>query len=204
MVNTESRVINLYIAEEVEIYREIYKSIFSLDNPVRILGDVNDNDLKSLRFGLKTHRPDVLLLGTRRLESHIITELEDIRENFPGIGIVLLLMIYDIDNIQLLKKLAARGEAGMAVFLKQSLQRVDELCGIIDSVSEGHVILDPALTSLLFSERKGHPLMNELTHRELEILSLMASGYTNSAIAEALYIDIRTVQRHINNIYGMF
>ena len=44
--------------------------------------------------------------------------------------------------------------------------------------------------------------MNELTHRELEILSLMASGYTNSAIAEALYIDIRTVQRHINNMYG--
>ena len=201
MANVDSEVINLCIVEEVEIYREIYKSVFSLDNRIRILGNFLYDDFQALRTGLKTRRPDVLLLGTRRLESSTITELEDIRENFPEIGIVLLLMIYDLNNIQLLKKLASRGGTGMAVFLKQSLQRVDELYSIIDSVNGGHVILDPALTSLLFSERKGHPLVNEFTQRELEILSLIASGYTNSAIAETLYIDIRTVQRHINNMY---
>ena len=79
MANVESEVINLCIVEEVEIYREIYKSVFSLDNRIRILGNFLYDDFQALRIGLKTRRPDVLLLGTRRLESSTITELEDIR-----------------------------------------------------------------------------------------------------------------------------
>lgn len=202
MVNTESKAIRLYVAEEVEIYREVYKSILSQESSVELLGISTNRDLPALWDAVLALDPDVLLLGTKRINGVIIAELQKIREDFPRIGIVLLLVVYDVENMHLLKGLVKRGEAGMAVFLKQSLDRIDQLCGIIASVNDGHVILDPALTSLLFGDKQGHPLLEELTPRELELLSLMAKGYTNSAIAEALCIDIRTVQRHINNMYS--
>ena len=44
--------------------------------------------------------------------------------------------------------------------------------------------------------------MKELTDRELEILNLLAQGYTNQGIAKMLYIDIKTVAHHLNNIYS--
>jgi len=51
-------------------------------------------------------------------------------------------------------------------------------------------------------EKVEYPFLNQLTTREAEILSLLAKGYTNSAIAEALYIDIKTVEHHINSMYS--
>ena len=62
--------------------------------------------------------------------------------------------------------------------------------------------MDPALTNLLLADKQGKKLLNKFTQRETELLSLIARGYTNSAIAEVLCIDMRTVQRHINNMYS--
>jgi len=90
----------------------------------------------------------------------------------------------------------------MAIFLRQSLERADQLRQIIKSVSEGHVIIDPALTSLLFTEKHRHMFLKGFTGRELEVLSLVAQGYTNLAIAAVLYIDIRTVRHHMNSMYS--
>ena len=202
MASTESKTVGVYVAEEMEIYRKIYESIFPPGNPIKLLGVSNNRNLPALWDAVSALRPDVLLLGTRKLNSVIIAELRQMHENFPKIGIVLLLMSYDAENINLLREFTARGGAGMAVFLKQSLERVNELTGIITSVNEGHVILDPALTRLLFTDKQGHPLLSEFTPRELELLNLLSKGYTNSAIAKALFIDIRTVQRHINNMYS--
>jgi len=70
------------------------------------------------------------------------------------------------------------------------------------SAAQGQIIIDPALTSLLFTEKQENPFVDQLTARELEILDLIASGYTNQGIANACYIDIKTVRHHINNIYS--
>ena len=211
MAGKEPRLVRLYVVEEQEIFGEVYKSIFPpggpihlLDIPINLLDILKDGKLRAMKDALSVLSPDVLLLSTKKLERNVIEELKEIRVDFPRIGIVLLLMLYNAENVQLVRNLAARAGAGMAVFLKQSLDRVDQLYGIIISVSEGQIILDPALTSLMFAEKQGHPFLNQLTARELEILSLLAEGYTNSAIAEGLYIDIRTVQHHINNMYSKF
>ena len=202
MDSTELKTVGLYVAEEVEIYREMYKSIFPPGSPVKLLGVSNNRNLPAIWDAVSELAPDVLLIGAKKLNEVIIAELRQMRQDFPRIGLVLLLMRYDAENMNLLKGLTARGKAGMAIFLKQSLEQVDELCGIITSVNEGHVILDPALTRLLFTDKQGHPLLSEFTPRELELLNSLSKGYTNSAIAKALFIDIRTVQRHINNMYS--
>ena len=69
-------------------------------------------------------------------------------------------------------------------------------------MSRGHIVLDPALANFMFGAAPRHPFLEQLTGRELEILNLLARGYTNVAIAGALYIDVKTVEHHLNSLYG--
>ncbi len=61
----------------------------------------------------------------------------------PKIGIILLLGFCNPHDIELLRGLAMKGEGGIALFLKQSLDQIDQLCRTILAVSQGQVILDP-------------------------------------------------------------
>lgn len=204
MVDQATRTVRVYVVEEQEIYREVYKTVLYRRSGIELLGISADGALGAVPTAVSAHSPDVLLAGIKKLDNDIVEELSQIRAYLPKVGVVLLLMVHDPQSIPLLRKLAVGAEAGTAVFLKQSLERIDQLRGIIMSVSEGQFILDPVLASLLFAEKHECPSLRELTTRELEILSLMAKGYTNSALAEALYIDIRTVQHHINSVYSKF
>jgi len=141
-------------------------------------------------------------LSIKRLDENIIEDLEQIRMDYPKIGIVLLLISYSAHDIELLRRLALKGEGGMALFLKQSLDQVEQLWRTILSVSQGQVILDPPLATFLFAGKPESPFLKQLTARELEIMSLLSKGYTNASIAGALYIDIKTVEHHLNSTYS--
>ena len=203
MVQIDSKaMIKLYVIEDQEIYREVYKIILPSIAPVELL-DVSGNvDMQALTNIAAELRPDVLLLSIKRLDENIIENLEQIRMDYPKIGIVLLLTFYSVHDIELLRRLALKGEGGMALFLKQSLNQVEQLWRIILSVSQGQVILDPPLATFLFAGKAESPFLKQLTARELEIMSLLSKGYTNASIAAALYIDIKTVEHHLNSTYS--
>jgi len=111
-------------------------------------------------------------------------------------------MFYSSHDIELLRRLALNGKGGMALFLKQSLDKIDQLCQTVAAVSQGQVILDPPLATIMFAGKPECPFLKQLTTRELEILNLLSQGYTNAAIAGALYIDIKTVEHHLNSMYS--
>jgi len=194
--------IRLYVVDEQEMYREVYKTFPSSKVPVELVGIPSDGDINAAKDEISTLSPDVLLLSTKRLESDVVETLEQIRMDNPGIGIVLLSLSYTATHITLLRKLAQRGEGGMALFLKQSLDQIEQLWGIVLAVSQGQVILDTELATSLFAEKAENKFLKQFTARELEILSLISKGYTNLSIAEALYIDVKTVEHHINSMYG--
>ena len=193
--------VSLYAAEEQEVYLELYKSILPTDGSFELLGFSTEYNIDTLRHSLSKLRPEVLLLGTKKFDKGKTEELETIRKESPGIGIVLLLVSYDVEDIQYLRRLTLAGKGGIAVFLKQSLDRVQQLRQLIVAVGQGQVILDPSLTNIILAEKVVHPFLQQLTARELEVLCLLSQGYSNSAIADSLYIDIRTVEKHINNMY---
>ena len=199
---TKSKTVRLYVVEEQEIYREVYQAILPSTAAVELLQVSSNGDIGALTQAVSELHPDVLLLSTKRLELNIIEELEQIRTDYPNIGIVLLLVFYSSQDVDLLRRLALKGDAGLALFLKQSLDKIDQLCRTILAVSQGQVVLDPPLASLMFTGKPENPFLKQLTARELEVLSLLSQGYTNSAIAEALYIDIKTVEHHLNSIYS--
>jgi DNA-binding NarL/FixJ family response regulator len=194
--------VKLYVIEEQDIYREIYKSIVTATDTV-VLQHISGNGADgSLLKAVKDFQPDVVLLSTKKINYHAMKELEQIRTGHPKIGIVLLLMLCSSQDIELLRNLALKGDGGMALFLKQSLDHIDQLCRTILAVSQGQVILDPPLASFMFAGKPESPFLKQLTGRELEILGLLSQGYTNSAIAQTLFIDVKTVEHHLNSMYS--
>ena len=194
--------IKIYAVESQEIFAVAYRAIFTAENGCALLGVTPELEPRAVKDALRAQRPDVLVIGTRALDAAIIKTVQAIRDSFPTVGNVLLFDSYLSEGIRLLSKLAGRNEAGMAAFRKSSLERVDQLLRVVAAVSERHFILDPALTNLLFTEKHLHMFLKGMTSREMEILGLIAKGFNNAAIADALYIDVKTVRRHINSIYG--
>jgi len=202
MEQTSLKAVKLYVVEEQEIYRGIYKSVASSEVPIELLQVSGNGGTRNFRHAAAEACPDVILISTKKLEAHVIEGLEQIRAGYPKIGIILLLGFCNPRDIELLRGLAMKGEGGIALFLKQSLDQVDQLCRTILAVSQGQVILDPPLATFMFAGKPECPFLKQLTARELEILSLLSQGYTNAAIAEALFIDIKTVEHHLNSTYS--
>jgi len=202
MNQLKSETVSLYVVEEQEIYREIYRQALPQRGNIEILR-ISENDSPGTMLRTVSElSPQVLLLSVKKLDVEIIEELEKIRNTFPRMGIVILIIFYSSQDIELLRRLALCGESGMALFLKQSLDKVDQLCRTILAVSQGQVILDPPLATFMFAGKPECPFLKQLTTRELEILSLLSQGYTNSAIADTLFIDIKTVEHHLNSMYS--
>lgn len=202
MVQTKSETVSLYIVEEQEIYRELYTYVLPTRDNIELLRVSANGEPGAMTKAVSELCPDVLLLSVKKLDTNIVGELEQIRNRYPKMGIVILLIFYSSQDIDLLRRLALSGESGMALFLKQSLDKVDQLCSQILAVSQGQVILDPPLATFMFAGKPECPFLKQLTTRELEILSLLSQGYTNSAIAATLYIDIKTVEHHLNSMYS--
>lgn len=196
--------VGLYIIDGNELYREAYQSIFNSDGPIRLLGISANQSLEDEGAILSTLSPDVLLWGLKTLNWDTYAMLERFSRDFPSISIVLIFSTYSADDMKIMRKLTRRAQTGLALFLRQSLQRTAQFCQVILSTAQGQITLDPELTSLLLTEKQRHPSLEQLTARELEILDLLATGYTNQAIAESLFINIKTVRNHLNNIYSKF
>jgi len=202
MIESKSENVNLLVVEEQEIYREIYNVVLPKNANIGLLRVSGTGEKGSMTRAVAELSPDVMLLSIKKLDLDTIEELEKIRNAYPRIGVVILIVYYSSQDIEMLRKLALCGESGMALFLKQSLDKVQQLYRTIVAVNQGQVILDPPLATFMFAGKPECPFLKQLTTRELEILSLLSQGYTNSAIADALFIDIKTVEHHLNSMYS--
>ena len=198
-----SRVIKIYIAEEQQILRQAYQSFFQPNPALEVVGTSGQTDGESLVTATTALDPDVLLLGIKILQPSVVQRLENIRQQCSGVAVVLLSASYDVKGIKALREFSRRATVGCAYLLKHTIDTVDQLTQVIQSVAEGRIILDPAVMEGLISTAESKStFLKELSPRELEVLSWMAKGYRNNTIAEVLCLEPKTVERHINNIYG--
>jgi DNA-binding NarL/FixJ family response regulator len=194
--------IGVYVAEEQDFYREIYRSSFETDTAFSFLGMTSNEDETTLQQVLANEKPDVLLVGAKSLSPELFQELESLTSVNPRTGMVVLVTSISADEAKLLRKLIQKCHNGVSVYLKQSLDNAKQLHDIVKSVARGQVVLDPTVANSILMERAEYPFMKMLTDRELEILNYLSQGYTNQGIAQVLCIDIKTVAHHLNNIYS--
>ena len=193
----------LYIAEEQQILREAYQSFFLPHPIIEVVGSSGDTSVESLLTAAMALQPDVMLLGIRVLQPTAVEKLEALREHAPDLAIVLLSAYFDIKGIRALREFSRGASVGCAYLLKHTIDTVMQLTQVVQSVAEGRIILDPAvMEGLIANADTTSTVLKELSAREMEVLAWMAKGYRNNTIAEVMYLEPKTVERHINSIYG--
>jgi len=100
------------------------------------------------------------------------------------------------------RDLLASGEGAVGYLLKDRVADVDNFIGSVRRVAEGGTVLDPEVVAALVSGAGQASPMARLTPRESEVLTLMAEGRSNAAIAARMFVSEKAVGKHTNNIFA--
>lgn len=129
-----------------------------------------------------------------------IRAAESLREKSPETGVVVLSQ-YSEPRYAL--RLLAGGSEGRGYLLKERVSDAGQLIAAIREVAQKGSVIDPKLVDALVGARSAaeRSPVNELTPREREVLSEMAQGKNNAAIAESLVLTERAVEKHVGSIF---
>ncbi|WP_028058477.1 response regulator transcription factor [Candidatus Solirubrobacter pratensis] len=152
------------------------------------------------------HKPDLAIVDVRlppTFTDEGIRAALEARARFPGLG-VLILSQY-VEPVYTAELLDSDGDGGLGYLLKERVGDVKGFVGAVERVADGGTALDREVVKELVRARApqdGDGALGSLTPREREVLSLMAEGRTNAAIARALVVTPGAVEKHISNIFG--
>src|SRR6185437_2136546 len=129
-----------------------------------------------------------------------IQAAERLREADAEVGVVVLSQY--VEPTYALALLEG-GTAGRAYLLKERVQDVEQLVAAVRAVAEGGSVIDPKVVEALVEARaRSAPTpLDELTSRERDVLRAMAEGKNNAAIAQALFLTERSVEKVIHSIF---
>jgi DNA-binding NarL/FixJ family response regulator len=184
------------IADDQRVIREGLSTIISSFSEV--VGLASDGE-EAVQLAAELE-PDVVLMDLRmpRLDGAGATKA--IKENQPGVQIVVLTTFADDDSV-----LAAL-TAGAIGYLTKDASR-DDIRRALEAAAAGQVLLDPSVQATLLRAAQKSPsrpveLPDGLTEREAEVLALIADGMSNSEISAHLYVAETTVKTHVNRIFA--
>jgi len=161
-------------------------------------------DLDSLLAAVATERPHVVLTDIRMPPTGTdegIRAAAALRLSDPDVGVVVLSQFAEPAYAL---ELLDGGSAGRAYLLKERLSDGAQLLDAIREVHRGGSVVDPKVVETLVSARsrsKQSPI-ERLTVREREVLAEIAQGKNNAAVADALVLSERAVQKHINSLFS--
>jgi DNA-binding NarL/FixJ family response regulator len=197
----ESRAIRVVLADDSYLVREAIAHVLETEPGFVLVATCNDGD--SLLAAVDAERPDVVLTDIRMPPSgddEGITVANRLRETHPEVGVV---VVSQYANPRYGMALLEGGSERRAYLLKERLHDRTQLVGALSAVAAGGSVVDSKVVEALISARvraEDSPL-SELTPRELEILSEIAQGKSNQAIADQLVLSKRAVEKHINAIF---
>jgi DNA-binding NarL/FixJ family response regulator len=181
------------IAEDQVLLREGLGRLFE-DAGHEVVAGVEDAD--RLRAAVSEHEPDLAVVDIRMppaFKDEGIRAARWIRDAHPGVGVLVL-----SQHVEATGALGLVSQGGFGYLLKDRVLDVAEFLEAAERVARGGSALDPqVVASLVGGEADGLGL---LTGREREVLSLMAEGLTNNAIARRLVLTERTVESHVRSV----
>jgi DNA-binding NarL/FixJ family response regulator len=193
--------LRVVLADDSYLVREAITHVLAAAPEVEIVATCQDGD--ELRAAIERERPDVVLTDIRMPPSgddEGIAIARQLQEAHPEVGVVVVSQYADPRyGIALLE----HGSDGRAYLLKERLHDRAQIVAALQAVAAGNSIVDSKVVEALIAARaraESSPLA-ELTQRELEILSEIAQGKSNNAIAEHLVLTKRAVEKHINAIF---
>lgn len=187
--------IRVCVVENETLVREGLRRVLELDPDLEVAGEARDG-VEALQI-FSSLRPDVALLDIRMPRLDGVGVLEALRSQDDAPPCLVLTTFDDADAFLAAVRAGARG-----YLLKDASS--DELSEAIRCVASGGTWLKPAITDnvvrALREQRPEEQRDEKLTDRELEVVRLLAGGYSNREIGTALGVAERTVKNHVSSI----
>ena len=193
--------LRVVFAEDNYLVREGTAALLAESDAVELVATATTKD--ELLAAVDEQTPDAVLTDIRMPPTGTnegIEAAKAIRSAHPEIGVVVLSQFVEEDYAyELLKD----GAAGLGYLLKERVANVEELVRALGEVANGGSVLDPKVVETLVAakDRMAHSPLAQLTDREREVLSHMAQGENNAAIAKSLFLTERAVEKHINSLF---
>jgi DNA-binding NarL/FixJ family response regulator len=193
--------IRVVIADDNYLMRQALEHVLADAESIVIVGACSDRD--GLLMTVETQRPDVVVTDIRMPPTDTdegIVVATRLRETAPDVGVVILSQFADpCYGLALLES----GSARRAYLLKERVRYRSQLVAAIESVAAGGSVIDAKVVEALVQAHHDaeSSLLHQLTARELEILTFVARGHSNQAIADELVLTKRAVEKHIAAIF---
>jgi DNA-binding NarL/FixJ family response regulator len=191
--------IRVLIVDDDDLMRAGLRGVLSSDPAIELVGEADDGRAAAYRTRLL--KPDVVLMDVRMPDLDGISATREVLTAFPEVKVVILTTFEQDDYI-----FGALSAGASGFLLKRT--RPEDLIAAIHTIAAGDSLLSPSVTSRVIERMAGqpppdaaqHPLLDELTPRETEVLELVAHGLSNGEIATKLVIEESTVKTHVKRI----
>ena len=192
--------IEICVVDDQTLVRQGIRSLLSYSAEIAVTAEASDGD--DALEAIRRHRPDVVLLDLRMPRRDGIATLQALRARGDQTP-VLVLTTFDDDELVL----QALHNGANGYLLKDVT--LEHLVHAIRTLAQGGTLIEPSVTQRLLHAADSQPQPDfldgllravDLTERELEILRLMAAGYANREIADALHLAPGTVKNHVSSL----
>jgi len=191
--------VRVIVADDVMLMRAGIARLLA-DAGVDVVGEAADA-VELLREVARS-QPDVAIVDIRMPPTHTdegLVAAGEIRTRYPDVGVLVLSQfLAPTYALQLLEEHPERS----GYLLKERVSDIAVLADALGRIADGECVLDPTIVSRLLARSRRQEPLAELTGREREVLSLMAEGRSNAAIAGRLFVTPRTVEAHVRQILG--
>jgi two-component system response regulator NreC len=181
-------VTTVVLADDHQVVRSGLRMLLDAEDGIEVVAEAGDVQTTLRR--VLGYRPNVLVLDLNMPGEQSLPAIPRIRDSAPDTAIVVLTMQADPEFAR-----AALRAGALGYVLKEAAE--SELVHAIRLAAEGRTYLNPELGARIAAEPPapaGPP--DGLTEREVEVLKMIAGGHSNSEIAAALYLSVRTIESH--------
>jgi DNA-binding NarL/FixJ family response regulator len=193
--------IRVVLAEDNTLLREGITRILERTDDIDLVGSAADRP--GVEALIEEHDPQIVVTDIRMPPTGTDEGIQiaaRLRQERPDVGVVVLSQYAEPAYALALLE---GGSEGRAYLLKERVSEVDELLAAIREVAAGGSVIDSKVVeSLVTTNRPRSTDLDRLTPREREILSEMAQGKSNAAIAATLVLSTRAVEKHTNSIFS--
>jgi DNA-binding NarL/FixJ family response regulator len=185
------------IADDALLFREGLARILD-EAGLEVVGQVGDGT--SLVDLVGRTRPDVAVIDLRMPPTHTSEGIDaaTIRATLPEVG--LLLLSQHVETHHALR-LMDEFDGGVGYLLKDRVADLSAFTGDVRRVADGDVVMDPELVRRLIARPRRHDPLDALSDRERRVLTLMAEGLSNLALADELHLSVKTIETHVRAVF---
>ncbi|RYL95819.1 response regulator transcription factor [Sporolactobacillus sp. THM7-4] len=209
MTNVRPKITTIALIDDHRLFREGVKRILDMESDFEVVAE-GDDGISAEKVIEESH-PNVVLMDINMPKMNGVEATRQLIKKYPGLKVIILSIHDDESYVTHVLKSGALG------YLLKEMD-AESMIKAVRIVAQGGAYIHPKVTHNLVNEfrrlaTQGHmgeasgfrdmeyrlPL-HILTHRECEVLQLMADGKSNRSIGESLYISEKTVKNHVSNI----